>query len=83
MSAEDYFDWGSAFDQMDDGYCDYPDRSIRPIRGLAPKTCRHCGEVGLYWLKVKGEWKLGKHGEQHVCPPAFPKFEPRKGKLFQ
>ena len=30
-------------------------------------TCMSCGKKNLEWGKVKGEWKLFKNGERHVC----------------
>lgn len=32
------------------------------------KTCRCCGEGGLYWRQLDGRWRLFSHGGIHRCP---------------
>lgn len=32
-----------------------------------PKTCKHCGERGLYWKQTPQGWRLAKKGEVHNC----------------
>lgn len=85
MSAEDYFDWGSVFDQMDECYGDGDGYYRRGVRHVAqPKTCYVCGKTNLYWLMIKGKWRLGYGGTEHVCVmKPMPFFKPREGKLFK
>lgn len=40
------------------------------------KTCRCCGEGGLYWKKLEGKWRLFNDKGIHKCPVVpLPKTE--------
>jgi hypothetical protein len=32
-----------------------------------PKTCRACGQRGLYWGQTDRGWRLFNFGREHVC----------------
>jgi len=36
-----------------------------------PKTCRYCGERGLWWTNTDRGWRLAKGGAIHTCS-AYP-----------
>lgn len=68
MSAEDYIDFDSLFDDCDDD--DAFPRSFRSRRISVPDvTCRRCGAGALTWQSDEDGWHLRTCGGYvHECP---------------
>jgi hypothetical protein len=54
---------------MGDHADDIIDRMLIESMDADPaKTCKHCGEFPLFWLKEKSGWVLiDQKGKKHVC----------------
>lgn len=43
------------------------DREYAHVYEPKPVTCKRCGENGLRWVQIDGNWRLFKKNQRHKC----------------